>query len=136
MDVLVRYVHGKQFEMSTRGHCVISDQPTPNGEDRGMTPPELMLSGLGSCAAYYAAEYLRARNLSLEGLEVRVTGLKGGRPMRLTEINIIVDTPAISPNDERREGFMRAVHNCLLHQTLLNPPEVKLSLKAPELSAV
>ena len=44
-----------------------------------MTPPEFMLASLGACAGYYAAEYLRARSLSTEGLEVRVTAEKALR---------------------------------------------------------
>ena len=35
-----------------------------------MTPPELFLASLGTCAAYYAAEYLNARDLPADGLEV------------------------------------------------------------------
>ena len=41
-----------------------------------MTPPELMLASLGSCAAFYAAQYLKARNLAETGVEVSVTADK------------------------------------------------------------
>jgi uncharacterized OsmC-like protein len=139
MEVRVRYIEGKQFDATSRGHLVISDQPEPSGEDRGMTPPELLLSALGSCAAYYAAEYLRARNLPLEGLEVRVTGEKGGRPVRLTEISIAVETPALVSTGldaSRYEGLRRAVESCMLHQTFLHPPKITMEVETPELAAV
>src|SRR5258706_15889505 len=110
MDVQVIYVAGKQFDAIARGHRIISDQPFPSGQDRGMTPPELMLSAIGSCAAYYAVEYLRARNLPTDGLDVRVNGAKGGKPVRLTEIGITVHLPSLS--EDRREGLLRAVHTC------------------------
>jgi uncharacterized OsmC-like protein len=139
MEVRVRYIEGKQFDATSRGHRVVCDQPEPSGEDRGMTPPELLLSALGSCAAYYAAEYLRARNLPLEGLEVRVTGAKGGRPMRLTEVSIAVETPALASTGldaSRYEGLRRAIESCLLHQTFLNPPKITMEVETPELAAV
>src|ERR1022692_2491975 len=139
MEVRVRYIEGKQFDATSRGHRVITDQPEPSGEDHGMTPPELLLSALGSCAAYYAAEYLRARNLPLEGLEVRVTGEKGGRPVRLTEISIAVETPALVSTGldaSRYEGLRRAVESCILHQTFLHPPKITMEVETPELAAV
>ncbi len=139
MDVRIRYIEGRQFDATSRGHRVICDQPEPGGRDRGMTPPELLLSALGSCAAYYAAEYLRARNMPLEGLEVRVTGAKGGRPVRLTEVSIAVETPALASTGldaSRHEGLLNAVQLCLLHQTFLNPPKITMEVERPELAAV
>ena len=139
MEVRVRYIEGRQFDATARGHRVVCDQPEPSGQDRGMTPPELLLSALGSCAAYYAAVYLRARYLPLEGLEVRVTGAKGGRPLRLTEVSIAVETPALASTGldaSRYEGLRRAVHACLLHQTFLNPPKITMDVETPELAAV
>jgi len=139
MEVLVRYIEGKHFDATSRGHRVVCDQPEPSGQDRGMTPPELLLSALGSCAAYYAAEYLRARNLPLEGLEVRISGAKGGRPLRLTEVSIAVETPALAVTGldaSRHVGLRRAVESCLLHQTFLNPPKITMEVGTPELAAV
>ena len=60
MEVFVQHLGAVQFEVKARRHTIISDQPVEGGGfDEGMTPPELMLAALGSCAAYYAAEYLR-----------------------------------------------------------------------------
>jgi putative redox protein len=57
MDVKVRCVAGKKFEMTARTHEVLSDQPFENhGTDSAMTPPRLFLSSLGACAAYYAED--------------------------------------------------------------------------------
>jgi uncharacterized OsmC-like protein len=43
------------------------------GFDEGMTAPELLLASLGSCAGFYAAQYLRKHKLATEGTRVRVT---------------------------------------------------------------
>ena len=45
-----------------------------------MTPPEFMLASLGSCAAFYAVQYLKARKLALGGVEVSVTAEKLKQP--------------------------------------------------------
>ena len=97
MQVRVRHGKNKQSEAFARFHRVVCDQPfDEGGGDTGMTPPELMLAALGCCAMHYASEYLKARHLAPAEVELPVTGEKGGRPARLTEIAIEVDAPAPS----------------------------------------
>jgi putative redox protein len=125
MDVNVRCLGGKKFEMSARGHRILSDQPLDNdGTDSAMTPPEIFLSALGACAAYYAAEYLRARALPLDRLEIRVSGEKGDKPARITSLSVEVIAPDLT--DRHREGILRAVNLCLLKNTLHVPPEINV----------
>jgi putative redox protein len=125
MDVNVRCLGGKKFEMSARGHRILSDQPLDNdGTDSAMTPPEIFLSALGACAAYYAAEYLRARALPLDRLEIRISGEKGDKPVRITSLSVEVIAPDLT--ERHREGILRAVNLCLLKNTLHVPPEIKV----------
>ena len=92
MEITVQYLNGVKFEAAARGHRLISDQPVENsGTDAGMSPPELLLASLGTCAMYYAAEYLRARSLAADGLAVRVTAEKALKPARLTSFRIPCD---------------------------------------------
>src|SRR5215472_15914491 len=97
MNIKVRCLGGKKFEMSARAHKVLSDQPVYNGgSDSAMTPPEVFLAGIGACAAYYAEEYLRARALPDEELEIRISASKGDKPVRITSINIEVIAPGLT----------------------------------------
>lgn len=137
MEMKVRYAGGKRFEAITRGHRLVSDQPVENGgADQGMTPPELFLASVGTCAAYYAAEYLNTRNLPGEGLEVQVSGEKGGRPVRITTIDINVTAPGADADEHHREGLRRAVGRCLIHNTLVALPHIDIRVGAAELTAV
>src|SRR5689334_20856301 len=95
MEVLVEHLGAVQFEIRTRGHAIVSDQPTEGGGfDEGMTPPELMLASLGACAGYYAAQYLKKHKLATEGTTVRVTAEKEKNPARLENFTIEVRVPA------------------------------------------
>jgi uncharacterized OsmC-like protein len=61
-ETTVRYQDGVRFEAEARGHRVLCDQPVQNGgSDEGMSPPELMLASIATCAGYYALQYLIAR---------------------------------------------------------------------------
>jgi putative redox protein len=129
VNVTVRYEDKVRFRAESRGHVVVCDQPESNkGENGGMTPPEFLLVSLGTCAGYYAVEYLKARNLPVEGLEVRVHAAKASGPARIGEFRIAVRTGELE--ERHREGVMRAVKACLVHNTLLHPPKVEVELES------
>jgi uncharacterized OsmC-like protein len=77
MEVTVEHLGAVQFQIKTRGHSIVSDQPADSGGfDAGMTPPELLLASLGSCAGFYAAQHLRKNKLAPEGPRVRLPAKK------------------------------------------------------------
>jgi uncharacterized OsmC-like protein len=130
LEATVDYLGSVQFEVKARKHTVISDQPEDNGGfDEGMTPPELMLASLGSCAGFYAVDYLKRQKIAAEGTKVRVTADKAKNPARLDHFRIEVDVPA-GLSDEHRKGVEEAVHRCLIHNTLLHPPTISLEVKS------
>lgn len=134
MEITVEHLGAVQFEIKTRGHSIVSDQPVSSGGyDEGMTPPELLLASLGSCAGYYAAEYLRKNKLASEGTKVRVTCEKVSKPVaRMTDFVIEVNAP-VELSEEQLKGMEAAVEHCLVHNTLLNPP--KIAIKAAGMQA-
>ncbi len=133
MEIQVEHLGGVQFEIRARQHTIASDQPAENGGfDEGMTPPELFLASLGSCAGFYAAQYLRKHKLATEGTIVRVAAEKATAPARLDNLRIALEIPCqLSRQD--LEGVEEAVHHCLIHNTLLHPPKISIDVKAPEL---
>ena len=133
MEVVIQHLGKVKFEARTRGHRLVCDQPADHGgSDSGMTPPELLLSSLGTCAGFYAAQYLAARSLPAEGLEVKVTAEKAAQPARLGSFRIEVTVPGL---DEKHEaGVYRAVKACLIHNTLLNSPEIETVVKTGQLA--
>jgi putative redox protein len=132
MEVTVEHLGSVQFEIRARNHSIISDQAVNDGGfDEGMTPPELLLASLGSCAGYYAAEYLRKNKLASEGTRVRVTCEKVKDPSaRMTNFVIEVDAP-VELSEAQRKGVAEAVEHCLVHNTLLKPPKITLKVAGP-----
>jgi len=123
MEAIIRYTDGVKFETECRGIKVLCDQPRAGGgEDAGLSPPELLLASLGTCAGYYALQYLKTRSLPTDGLQVRVSAEKAVNPARLGSFRIEVTAPV---DDERhREGLLRAIKSCLVHNTLLHQPQI------------
>ena len=134
MKVKVEQIENVQFAIHARHHTVLSDQPMDNGgSDEGMTPPELMLASLGSCAAFYVVQYLKTRNLATRGVAVIVDAEKLKSPARLGNFRIEVDCP-VSLTEEQQIGMVRSVHSCLVHNTLMSVPEIAIELKVPVLA--
>ena len=124
MEVQIQHLGGVRFEAIARGHRVVCDQPPDNGgSDRGMTPPEYLLVSLGTCAGFYAAQYLKTRSLPAQGLKVKVTAEKAAHPGRLGRFRIEVAVPAL--DSRHKAGILGAVKACLIHNTLLNGPEIE-----------
>jgi len=136
MEVTVEHLGSLQFEIKARSHLIISDQPAENfGLDEGMTPPELLLASLGSCAGFYAAQYLRKHRLATAGTRVRVTAEKVKNPARIENFRIEVDVEG-ELSEDHRTGVEGAVHHCLIHNTLLHPPKIEIAVGAHQASAV
>ena len=135
MEVHITQLEGVKFSVQARTHTVICDQPQDNGgTDTGLTPPEFLLASLGTCAAFYAAEYLRTRNLANSGVSVSVAAEKLKGPARLGNFQIRVDSP-VSLTPEQRDGLTRSVELCLVKNTLLNPPQIEVTLELPSKAA-
>ena len=135
MEVSIKHLERVKFLIQSGSNTIVCDQPAENGgEGSGMTPPELLLASLGSCAAFYAVQYLKTRNLAQSGVEVSVTADKLKQPARLGNFNIHVVCP-VPLTEEHKEGLMRSVHHCLIHNTLLAPPEISIELAIAEPSA-
>ena len=132
MEITVEHLGSVQFEIKTRGHKLVSDQPLENGGfDEGMTPPELLLASLGSCAGYYAAQYLRKNKIAYEGTRIRVSCEKVKDPLpRLTNFVIEVGT-LVELAKEHRKGVEKEVEHCLVHNTLLHRPKITLRVEGP-----
>jgi uncharacterized OsmC-like protein len=136
MEVTVEHLGAVQFEIKARQHSIACDQPPENGgHDEGMTPPELLLASLGSCAGFYAAQYLRKHKLATEGTRVRVTADKVKDPARMENFRIDIDVP-IELSDRHRAGVEESVHHCLIHNTLEHPPRMAIEIKDSVKSAV
>lgn len=130
MNVNVQYLGNAQFEVEARGHKLVCDQPIDvGGDNEGMTPPELLLAALGTCAGYYAAQYFKTHKLPTDGLWVRVGADKVMGPARMDQFKVVIELPA--GMDSHTEGVTRAVEKCLIKNTLLAIPSVELSVTAP-----
>jgi putative redox protein len=119
-----------RFEISVRGHVLHVDQPQDaGGDDTAPTPTELFVAGLASCVAFYARRYLRRHELPTEGLAVDASFHLGARPARVDRIEVALTVPDGVPA-ERRDALLAVASHCTVHNSLADPPDVVVALRA------
>lgn len=117
-----------RFDIRVRGHDVSVDQPVSDGgEDTAPTPTELFVVSLASCVAFYARRYLARHGLPTEGLAVESTFEMGTRPARVAEIDLRLILPEGVPAG-RREALLAVAGHCTVHNTLMTPPAVRITI--------
>ena len=132
--IRVAYEGGDRLLMEIRGHELHSDQPVEDGgDDSAPTPTELFLASLAGCITFYAERFLRRHGLPTEGLVVTCKYAWAANPTRVGEIDLTVDAPGLPP--ERTEAFSRVIEHCTVHNTLRQPPEVRIRVSPAQVGA-
>lgn len=127
-EITISYANKCAFEAKIRNHSIRIDLPQNlQGTDTGPMPPELFVVGLASCMGYYALFYCRNNKVSFEGIKIEADYEKGTNPDRISKVSIKISIPGLP--EEHRKGVLKAVEHCLVHQSLIQKPEVNISLE-------
>ena len=126
--IRVDHVGNDRFHISIRGHQVPVDQPVSDGgEDTAPTPTELFVSSLAACVAFYARRYLDRHGLPASGLGVDVDYEMATRPTRVGRIAVRLRLPDGVP-EEKLAALVAVASHCTVHNSLENPPAVRIDL--------
>lgn len=131
-QLAVDHLDGDRFAVRVRDHVLTVDQPLADGgQDTAPTPTELFVASLAACVAFYARRYLVRHHLPEAGLAVRVDYELAPRPARVGAVTLRLDLPPGLP-PERREALLAVASHCTVHNSLVDPPEVEVTLSAPQ----
>jgi uncharacterized OsmC-like protein len=126
-EIVVDYDKNDRFTIAIQGHVVVVDQPTGDaGAADGPTPTQLFVGSLVSCMAFYAQRFLRRNACDTSRLRVSATYSMAERPNRVGSVHVTlagVDFP-----DGLREPLHRVMSHCTVHNTLTQPPTMKLTI--------
>jgi hypothetical protein len=65
----VSFLEGETYEIGTRNHRVLVDQPERDGgADQAPTPTELFVGSLAACVAFYSGRYITRHGYGRDGL--------------------------------------------------------------------
>lgn len=126
--VQISYTGGVGFQVEARGHQFAIDlAQDKGGQDLGMNPPEVFMASLGACVGVYVARYCQTAKLDAEGMKIELDWQLSDDKTRITSIDISFMLPKADIG-RRRQAILDVAHRCLLHNTILNAPEIRIAL--------
>ena len=128
-SLVVHSLGGDRHRVTVRGHEIVVDQPREDGgDDAGPTPVELFVASLAACVGHYAR---RALGAASPGATVRCTWeMAQTPPWRVTAIDVDVTLPE-GTSEARRAAVLRAVHHCTVHNSISDPPRIRIDVPEP-----
>ena len=124
---LAQIEKGFQTEVRVRNHRIIADlTPDKGGEDRGPTPPEILVVALAACSAMFAKMF--ADRVGFSGpITVETEAETPEPPTIVQNFRVRVSLPGL-PKEER-EKAKAFVERCVVSQTLSVANRVDLTIE-------
>jgi len=113
----VKYKGDMLFEVKEGNHVLKIDVPdTMGGKDRALTPPQLMLASLASCAAAFAAKYCETAGIDTKDLVCELEYEKLSDPTRFTGFKINLKLPNVKES-ARQQAIVKSIVHCPVKAT-------------------
>ncbi len=128
MKMTVEFRGGAKFDITSRRHTIVTDQPVEDGgQDAGMSPVELFVGSLASCVGYFVGRYCARHQIPCDGFSIDTEWSYAEQPHRVGAIDMRIHLPAaVSP--EQQERLLKVAHGCTVHQSLAVPPSVQITV--------
>ena len=128
----VRHESGDRFTIEVRGHSFTVDQPVADGgTNLGPSPTEVFVASLAGCVGFYGRRFLARHGLP-DDVTVDATWSMATSPSRVGSIRLSVRAPGLPGSLEPR--FAKVIEHCTVHNTLMAPPEVAISIEQEQRS--
>jgi ribosomal protein S12 methylthiotransferase accessory factor len=135
-DVVVRFGGGKRVEARVGKFVVATDQPaSAGGTDSAPGPFDLFLASLASCAGLYVLGFCQARNLSVEGIDLRQHVEVDPDTKLPARIELHLTLPPTFP-EKYRVAVARAAEGCKVKKTIAAQPSVAVVVDVLDLAPV
>ena len=127
---------GYTQQITAGHHRLVADEPQPIGDDKGPTPYDLLLAGLGACTSMTVRMYANRQRWPLERIRVTLRHSrihakdcadcetsKGWIEHIDRDIELTGDL-----DDTQRERLMHIAERCPVHQTLTSEVRIATTL--------
>ena len=122
----IEFPGGVRVDALQEGFRIRTDQPvSQGGGGTAPSPFDLFLASIGTCAGFYALQFLRQRGLETDGLSLTLIPERDAEKKLVTRIAIDVTLPGSFP-EKYRDAFVRAVGHCSVKRHLAQAPAVEV----------
>jgi len=129
MDIKISFDGGLKVNAHTNKFIIKTDQSIEGGgEGSAPEPFTLFLSAIGTCAGYYALQFCQTRDISMEGIEIKLSDDFDMEKKRAENINITFNLPDSFPK-KYHNALIKSVNLCSVKNTINFGPNIDISIK-------
>jgi ribosomal protein S12 methylthiotransferase accessory factor len=126
MNIEVSFEGKKGVNAKVRNHIVKTDQPVNGGgDDSAVTPFELFLASLATCAGIYVIGFCDQRNIDAQGIRIIQSHEFDAKGLA-TKVSIRIEVPAGFP-EKYVESLVAVANLCKVKQHFATPPAVEVT---------
>ena len=121
-EMKVTFPGGLRVEADYKGFIVKTDQPAyEGGEGTALSPFDLFLVSLGTCAGYYVLAFCRQREIPTEKAYLVTKTEKNPDSKLIGKISIEIHLPADFP-EKYKAAVIKSAEQCAVKKHLEHPP--------------
>lgn len=120
-EIVAVIAGGRRVDAFVGGHVVHTDQPRDNGgDDAAVSPFQLFLASMATCAGIFVQGFCAKRGLPTEGIRV-VERTEFDDEGVLVAVNLAIELPPSFP-EKYRGAVLRAVEQCSVKRAIQAQP--------------
>ncbi len=128
-EMKVTFPGGLRVEADYKGFIVKTDQPAyEGGEGTALSPFDLFLVSLGTCAGYYVLAFCRQRKIPTEKAYLVTKTEKNPDSKLIGKISIEIHLPADFP-EKYKAAVIKAADSCTVKLLIAHPPVFEIEAK-------
>lgn len=130
-EIKVTFPGGLRVDAEYQGFVVKTDQPVRSGgEGSALSPFDLFLVSLATCAGFYTVAFCREREIPTDkaGIVMRMEKDPGTKMIGkiIIEINLTAEFP-----EKYRRAVVKAVDSCTVKLHMMHPPAFEIVANIP-----
>ena len=126
--VEVGFPGGKCIDAKIGGFTIRTDQSEKYGGSASAPEPfALFLASIATCAGIYAWNFCQSRDLSTEGIALRMDCVSDKKKKMFTQIKLYLTLPVGFPA-KYQSGILRAMELCAVKRHILDAPEFSMEI--------
>jgi uncharacterized OsmC-like protein len=119
----VNFPGNKRVDAKIDDRIIKTDQSVKNGGDASAPEPfQLFLVSIATCAGIYALQFCHTRNLSTEGMSLKMTCTFDPDIKQYSKMDILLKLPLNFP-ETHRDAIIRAMDLCSVKKHMISAPE-------------
>jgi ribosomal protein S12 methylthiotransferase accessory factor len=126
MEININILDGAKLEAKVGPYVVTSDQAKEDGgQGTAPNPFEYFAASVGLCAAHYANEFCKQRNISTEGMKIteKISKNAEGKLVFTLELKLPSDFP------KKYEDVIKvSIGNCAVKKAIVSQPVFELKM--------